>query len=237
MSFQAKTDFFGLGASVAGIVLTDSTLNESASVAEAADDRGDIIAKEVYGATAAPSCDFVFKAKQTLNIILGKVNTLTGPFAGKYCVTGYSVATSMGTEPKLTVSGQRLYDTATDSTTITPGTIDVSVYHKAQIFLGAFALTGSGCHLQENTLNVQATLTDASKDGDMVAHDIHDGRITQSLKIVQTGSTIPTVTPANGFIITSPLTRTEADSDYFSWTCELTKYLESVEHPVVLTPP
>lgn len=59
MSFKSKTDYFGLSSSTLLIVSSDE--NKSAQVAQAHDEKGDIVAQEVYGETMAPTCSYVVK--------------------------------------------------------------------------------------------------------------------------------------------------------------------------------
>lgn len=67
-------------------------------------------------------------------------------------------------------------------------------------------------------------------DGEIVAHDIQNGRIEVSVTIVQTGSTAPTLAAGTGWEIVSPLTVDNPDEDYPTWTATLRKNLTS-EHP------
>lgn len=52
-----------------------------------------------------------------------------------------------------------------------------------------------------------------------------DGQLTVNLTILQTDSTAPTVTAGQDWVITAPLTCSNPDADYPSWTCTLSRYL------------
>ena len=66
-------------------------------------------------------------------------------------------------------------------------------------------------------------------NGKCVAHDISGGRITVSVTIVQVDEleSDPVVTPGDGWTMSSPLTPSNPDADYPTWTCELSKPLLS----------
>jgi hypothetical protein len=49
MAFQEKTDYFGLATSGSGLVITDSNDNNAAQVAQGQNEKGDIVAYEVFG--------------------------------------------------------------------------------------------------------------------------------------------------------------------------------------------
>lgn len=98
--------------------------------------------------------------------------------------------------------------------------------HHAQVLFGAFTSSyGSGNYLTNATYTVAGDLTTATKDGEIVSFDIANGRIEANVTIVQTGSTAVTCSAGNGFIETSPLTKTDPDAAYPTWTATFTKYL------------
>ena len=55
MSFQAKTDFFGLATSQNGLEVTEANENKTASTAEGHNEKGDVVAFEVFGETMSPA--------------------------------------------------------------------------------------------------------------------------------------------------------------------------------------
>lgn len=64
-------------------------------------------------------------------------------------------------------------------------------------------------------------LTKATKEGETVAWDIANGQVKASLTIVSVGDVKPTVTPGEGWTMTTPLTLTQGDAAYNQYTCEL----------------
>lgn len=222
-TWSTPLDYFNLDASP--LKLKSSSANKTLQTKEAQDDRGDNVAREVYGAEYAPSCEFEVIASGNVSASLGSVNTEDSIVC---MLTGLSIATKFNTPPKVTASGVSLQSGATATSTVATGNLPVSVRHKAQTF-SAFTLTGGGCELNESNLEVSSRPSLAKVAGDTVAHDIAADKLTVKATIIQTGDTPPTVTAAEGWEITQELTQTDQDTEYRTWTCELVKDLTSAE--------
>lgn len=89
----------------------------------------------------------------------------------------------------------------------------------------AFTFSGTGVYLTQANYSVNSSLTKATKDGETIAYDISDGKIEASLTFVSTSGNSPTLSAGTGWEITSPLTKSEPDSDYAQYTCTLSKNL------------
>lgn len=233
MAFIAKPDYFGLSTANAtkdSLSLKSSSLNKSASVAEATDEKGDVVAEELFGEQAAPSVSYELKDDLDLDdIILGAVNTFDSK---KFVLSSISFSTSPGSVPEIQCAGEQVEDGATteNSTTIELPELTLHKWHDAQILGDAFSISGNGCYLNRCNYSIKCDVTKATVNGVIVAHDVQNGRIEVQATIVQSGSTAPTVTAASGWTITSPLTTDNPDEDYPTWTVTLTKYLSSA-HP------
>lgn len=233
MAFIAKPDYFNLATSISSsLSLKSSSLNKSASVAEATDEKGDVVADTMFGERAAPSVVYEVIADLDLSdITLGAITTVDGK---PYALTSVNFNTAPAGVPEVQCSGEQVESGATtsNSTTIEVPEITLKKWHDAQILGAAFALTGTGCYLNGCNYSVKCDITFATVDGTIVAHDVQNGRIEVAVTIVQTGSTAPTVAAAaaNGWEVTSPLTTDNPDEDYPTWTCTVTKYLTSA-HP------
>lgn len=228
MSFQAKIDYYGLSSGSSSVfVITDSNENKSAQVATGQDEKGDVVAVEVYGEELAPSCSYVIKADATLGSIkIGEAQTVTGISDKKFTITNVSISTAAGSPPKIEVSGSEVpNDTTHTDCTYTIPSATLEVCHHAQILWGAFTLGGTGCYLTQANYTASGDLTKATKDGTTVSFDISNGQLVANITIQQTDSTSPTVTEGSGWEITSPLSKTSADASLPTWTCTLTKYL------------
>lgn len=229
MAFPTKPDYFGLGANAA-LSLKNSTLNKSASTAEAQNEIGDTVAMEVFGEQSAPSVTYELIADLLLSAIkLGAVTTVDSkPFV----LASVSWNTAPGTVPELQCSGEQVETGATtaNSTTIALPELSLKRWHDAQILGEAFALTGAGCYVNGCNYTASADVSKATVDGEIVAHDIQNGRIEVSVTIVQTGSTAPTLTAGTGWEIVSPLTVDNPDEDFPTWTATLRMNLTSA-HP------
>lgn len=219
MALQEKTDYFGLATDSSGLVITSSTENKSATVIQAQDAKGDVVAEEIVGETSAPSCTYVVKSDATIT------GQKLGSASGGYVVASISITTGAGTPPGITVTGEAVPASShTDCYYETPA-CTVEVCHHAQILFSAFSLTGDGCYLTSANYTISGSLTKATKDGEIVAYDIIDGKVEAVVEIVQTGAGAPTFAAGTDFTITSPLTKTEADSAYPTWTATVTKNL------------
>ena len=219
MAFQKKTDYFGLATESGGLVLTSSTENKSATVIQAHDEKGDVVAQEIVGETSAPSCTYVVKADATLT------GQKLGFASGGYVVSSISITTGAGTPPSITVTGEAVPSSShTDCYYDTPA-CTVEVCHHAQTLFSSFTLSGNGCYLTSANYTISGSLTKATKDGETIAYDIADGKIEAQVEIVQTGATEPTFDAGTDFTITSPLTKTEGDAAYPTWKATVTKNL------------
>lgn len=231
MAFIAKPDYFGLATSQSGsLSLKSSSLNKSASVAEATDEKGDVVAEEVFGEQASPSVTYELKADLALSgIKLGAVTTVDSK---PYVLLSIGFNTAPAGVPEVQCSGEMVETGATtaNSTTISLPSLTLQKWHDAQILGLAFTLSGTGCYLNGCNYSAKCDVTKATVDGTIVAHDVQNGRIEVQATIVQTGSTAPTVTAGQDWVVTSPLTTDNPDEDYPTWTCTLTKYLTSA-HP------
>ena len=229
MSFPTKPDYFGLGANAA-LALKNSSRNKSASTAEAQNEIGDTVAMEVFGEQSAPSVTYELIADLQLSTIkLGAVTTVDSkPFV----LTSVSWNTAPGTVPELQCGGEQVEANATtaNSTTIALPGLSLKRWHDAQILGKAFALTGDGCYVNGCNYTASADVSKATVDGEILAHDIQNGRIEVSVTIVQTGDVAPTIAAGTEWEIVSPLTVDNPDEDYPTWTATLRMNLTSA-HP------
>lgn len=222
-TFTAKTDYFGLGDSTT-LKIESSDENKSASVAELADECGDVANYNVYGEYAAPSCGYALKASLANKTAkLGGLTTVgTGAAARKFMLTQVETATSAGQAPTVSASGVEV------GSDVSAGcTCDVSLaadfLHHAQILFSAFTLTGG--KLQSANYTASCEPTYAEVDGVRENADAHGFKIEASLTIAASGSTVPALSAGTDWVITSPLTSSNPNADYPSYTATLTKYL------------
>lgn len=224
-AFSTPVDYFNLDATP--LKLKSSSENKTKQTKEVPSARGDNAAREIYGERSAPTCEFEVIADGNIALVLGAVNTEATVV---YMLTGATITTKPNTPPAVSVSGLSLQAGATVSSTITVGNIAITKLHKAQLLGAAFTLGGAGCELNECTLEISSRPSLAEVAGAIVAHDIAADKMLCKASIVQTvAATIPTVTAAEGWEITKPLTCANPDADFPVWTCELAKDLASVE--------
>lgn len=217
MAFIAKTDYFGLAGS--GLICVSNGDGNAASVAEAHDEDGTIVAWTVYGETGAPTNSYVLSGDATLSAKLGNVGS------NDAVLNQLQITTAAGSPPTITASGEKVEANASNTCTYSIPSVTVSVKHHAQALFSAFTVGGEGCHLQSSTFTASATISKATKDGTCVAHDVTDAKIEAQATIIQTGTTAPTFTAGSGWTVTAPLACTNPDADYPTWTATATKYL------------
>ena len=228
MSFRVKKDYFGLSTGQnSKFVITSSDENKSASTAEAQDDKGDVVAIMTYGETSAPSCSYVLRGDaQTGTINMG---TEIQSDTKHYVITELSISTAAGTPPSITVTGEEVptgshcseycyYNVPSES---------IECCHHAQALFGlSWSGIGSGFYVTQANYSVSCELTKATKDGETVSYDITNGTISAQITIQGTGTdTTPTFTAPTGWVITSPLSLSNPDSGYDTWSISLQKTL------------
>ena len=227
MAFKAKTTHYDLG-TVSNAVLVSVTENRSASTVEARGDDGFIVASFVFGEKSAPSEEYVIKGDVALTgIKMGSVKAVGGD---SFALESITVTTSAGAAPTMSVAGQQVEDGAASGCTVTLPAIPVSGLHHAQTF-GQFTVGGQGAHLTQSTLTISGTISTAEKDGETIAFDLTDCRmaISGTIQVSDAAYGIPTVTPQTGWVLTSPITETNPDSNYPTYSFTLTKFFAADE--------
>lgn len=240
--FIDKEDYFGMEGTT-GLSIKGSNENKTSSVYEARDEKGDVVAREIYGETSAPNCSFEVTADIVLSIVLGTVNSYGTTNARKFCMGKLGVKTTLGSPVTVEFSGEQVESGATtaNSSTVSFGYLKLSRFHDAQIpsfgaassgtFTPAFTLSGSGCYLNDTQIDIEADISKSTVNGVCVSHDVQNGRCTVQATIVQTDSNVPTVTAGEGWDVTSPLTVDSQDENQPTWKVTFSKPFASV-HPV-----
>ena len=143
MSFAAKQDFFGIAGG--GIVCTESNENKTASVAEATNERGDVIAFTSFGEHYEPTCSYLLSADAQLSAIeCGKpIAGGTGYSGKKFTCSSITINTAAGSAPTIQASGTEIpaATTHSDCKYQFPAAT-LKVCHHAQILWNAFTLAG-----------------------------------------------------------------------------------------------
>lgn len=184
MSFKAKTDFFGLASG--GVVITESNENKTASTAEGHNEKGDVVAFEVFGETMSPQCTYVLSADTNLSSMkCGTPITGTGDYSGKkFTLGGLTINTTAGSPPSIQASGEEIPSgTSHSDCTYTFPSATLKMCHHAQVLWSAFTLGGTGCYLQQANYTAGGTISRATKNGETVAYDVVDGKLEVQLTI------------------------------------------------------
>ena len=146
MSFQPKTDYFGLATSATGLVLTDATENNATEVATGQNEKGDIVAYVIGDEQASPTCTYILSKDMSLEgIEIGKAVT-SG--SRTFAFAALNIQTAAGSPPRIEVNGQQgPSDTTHTDCYYTVPTATLQQCHHAQTLWSAFSVTGDGCYL------------------------------------------------------------------------------------------
>ena len=93
----------------------------------------------------------------------------------------------------------------------------------------AFTLGGEGCYVESCSATLSCTLSRAlDENAETCAGDVSAGAIEVTATIVQAGATEPSITPDADWTVTSPLTISESNDAYSTYTVTLRKSLVAV---------
>lgn len=222
MALKTKTDYFGLAK--AGLEIASTAENRTQDTASATGANGFVVANEEVGdESLAPQCDYIVTGDVSVSgIVLGSVNTIDSKAIALASVT---ISTRAGEAPTLQAKGQQIESGGAAHCTCTLSSISISALFHAQTF-GLFTVTGG--QLQDSTLTAEGNIATAKVDGVIKASDLVGGKLTVSGTIVGVSDagaiSTPSITLTTGKngILTQPLTETNPNGDYpsYSFTAE-----------------
>lgn len=225
MSWEEKKDYCGLEAD--GVLKCfDAKDGKGGTFLEKTGKDGAFAASKLFGVVAAPSCEYKILARATLDAV--KLGAVTEASGKKFALESISYTATAGGEPSFSASAKQVEDAATGETcntfAVPAFTVDKDeVAH--EIFEGAFTLTGAGCELTTCAAEISCTVSPHAVNGYPVASDVTGGHVVLTLTVGQYGDAEPTVTPGEGWDLSAPLSSSDPDSDFPTWTCALTKAL------------
>ena len=237
MSWETKEDHCGLEIEDKLPVKSANT-NTTGQYLEKHGRLGSYVATKAFGVRDEPSNTYTVADSFTLQgAKLGAVNDETGK---PYALERIKFSTGADQEPTFDATAQQVEDNASLGNYFAVPEFSLTPDHVAQIpsfkfpvpqgqtatSVAAFALTGTGCELTKCDGEISCSVKTNDKTGLPKAHDVTNGHIVLSLTIGQYGDTVPTVAPATGWDISSPLTCDDPDSDMPTWTMSLTHPLE-----------
>ena len=225
--FIEKNDYFGL-ADGTMLVCSSSEDGRSNEVASATGQDGTIVAHNVYGEKIAPSNEYVMKAvtfsKNEGELAIGQIHKLEDNQTC-ICLGSLSIGTSAGSAPTISASGEQVEDNSTGNCLFKIPAISLTKKHHAQILFNAFSFTGTGIHLKSASYDITASITKGQKDGKCLTHDVVEGKIECSVEFLSVGGNKPTLTPGQGWEVTSVPSSSNPDADWPTWRATLTMYL------------
>ena len=225
--FIEKNDYFGL-ADGTMLVCSSSDDGRSNEVAEATGQDGAIVAHNVYGEKIAPSNEYVMKAvtfsKNEGELAIGQIHKLDDNQTC-ICLGSLSIGTSAGSAPTISASGEQVEDNSSGNCLFKIPAISLTKKHHAQILFNAFTFSGTGIHLKSASYNITASITKGEKEGKCLTHDVVEGKIECSVEFLSVSGDKPTLTPGDGWEVTSVPSSSNPDADWPTWSATLTKYL------------
>lgn len=230
MAFVSKKDY--CGCAVEGkLGLASDTMGASVSDVTAPNDAGDTVAYTTVDGGRSPSNtydimdDVPFTGSTAL--ALGTVNTVDGK---EYMLTGVNFGTQAGAASTFSASATDVEAGAETGVVYKLPNFTLPKTHKAALLFSEVTLSGAGCNLTQSqyAASVQPGV-DRDEMGVPFASSPNGGVLTATLTINQTSSTVPTVTAATGWHISTALTQTNGKGAYPTWTVGLTYYLTRVE--------
>lgn len=226
MSWETKDDYCGLA--VAGsITCKSATMNRTATYLEKTGADGAIAATKYFGEISAPSNEYaVAKTTAFPSLKLGSIATVDGR---AYALQSVSVKTTAGGEPTLSATAQEVESGATsaDCNYFSVPSFTLDKDEIAQTLFGAFTLKGG--ELTDCSAEISCTVGTTKVNGAVVASDVTLGKVVVSATVGQYGTARPEVTPAAGWELAAPLTCTDPDSDFPSWTFSVEKTLQKTD--------
>ena len=248
MSWESKDDYCGLDNSTgenapSTILVKTSTLNNSGQYLEKHGRDGAFIAAgcKAFGARSAPSNTYVIAGDATISgtgaaqVCLGKVTPINGK---NFALQSIRWTTGADVEPTLSATAAEVAGATRNQFKVPQ--FSISPDHIAQIpsfqFAGeesatpAFSLSAAdnanaGCELLECGGEISCSVKTNDKNGAPKAHDVTNAHIVVDITIAQYGSATPTVTPASGWNVSSPLTCDDPDSDFPTWSMSISRPL------------
>lgn len=222
MAFATHTDHWALGTASSGaLVIKDSGLPKKIPVnASAKDATGNVVARATAGDDRAPANSFAVKtdiADVAAFLILGTIAGTTPPLM----LTELNITAGAEQEPTFSVAGVSVETGATTGRTVTLPTLALSADTIAQILGAAFTLEGDGCHVNKVEYSAKISPVLVKPNGVVVAHGFGGCLVEVKATIIQSGSTVPTVTAATGYKITDGPSPLNPESEYDTWTVTL----------------
>lgn len=221
MALKTKTDYYGIATT--GLEVSDTSENRSISTAEAQGEDGFVVATESFGEKVAPTVNYVVTGTSVTlsDVVLGeRIAFGTGQNAHKLMLATITISTSAGNAPTVSATGQQVEDgDGIDNCTVTLDDVTISGLHHAQFF-GGITMSGTGAHLTSSTYTLECTISTADVDGVTKASDLTGGKRTFTGNITVSGSTyaVPTITLPSGWHFTTPVTETNPNGDFPTYT-------------------
>lgn len=220
--FSKKEDFFSLVAANNGLQLKSSQDGKTSQVAEASNEYGDTVVKDIYGEVYAPTCEYVLIGEYDLSALaLGDVKTYKSTTF--LMITNVTITTAPGQSPTLSVSGVQVDSATVRRSYALSGTL--SPRSKAQDPFGALASgLAEKCSSITSTAAVDAHVQTVT--GVPVFADASHATLSVQATMVDTAGTGSiSAASGSGYELVPVASTSYPDSAYMEHSATLVKYL------------
>ena len=222
--FNAATDIFNLGANWK---VKTCELNASINTAECPNCFDDVTARDQYGERIAPTATYELAASVTVLPALGSVVTIDGK---KVAIAQIVVRTAHGQYPQLTVTGTQVQAGASESVrTYACGTVTLVPRKHAQDILKWLG-NATPDTLTEATFTFSADVTPSEPKGEIVNHDVSNGRCEAAYTHTSGTGEAPTVPSVSGSrVVSAPSSKSSPENDYVTYAFSITDTLTGTD--------
>lgn len=229
MAFITKKDYCGF-ARTGVLECSSETDGASASDVTSPDENGDVAAYTNVSGGKSPSnsydikADVQFSGANVLNLC--QVTTVDG---AKFMGTSVNFGTTAGAAATFSAGATDVESTAVTGVVYQLPAFTLPKTHRAAFLFSEATLAGDANLYSTSYSGTVDPGVDRDEMGVPYASSPSNGVLTCQVTVNQTGATEPTLTPATGWHVSTPLARANNKGAYPSWTATLTYYLTRVE--------
>ena len=221
--FNAATDIFSMGANWK---VKTSNMNASVSTAECPNRYDDVTHRDQYGERIAPTATYELAAAVTSLPALGSIVTIESK---KVAISQLVVRTSHGQFPTLEVTGVQVQNSATAVRTYSCGTIALAPRKMAQDILKWLG-NSTPDTLTEAVFTFSANVMPSEPKGEIVNHDVTNGRCEASYTHTSGTAAAPTVPTVTGSkVVSAPSSKSSPENDYVTFAFSITDSLTGTD--------
>lgn len=237
MAFATKKDYCGLvakfnsGTSVV-LEIRDANENKSVQTYRAVDNSGAVIAEETFGSDSAPANSYALKATLDaddgdLQVGSAVITTVDGV---KYALQSVTINTSAASPVQISAVAQQVESgaSAANAVAFDVPAFTVTTRHVAQDIFSAIS-TQTNLSVTSLQAVISCNVTKDTITGEIISSDANTGTITITGTALQrstaNNAAAPAIAFADGWSVTSPLSCTNPETTYPTYSFTISKPL------------